>query len=220
MNSSQVAFQVLHPDVQRVVYRLGWSALRPIQVATIEAFYESKADLLLISPTASGKTEAWLLPTLSVLLRDRLPSVQAMCISPLKALINDQTARITRIAEPLNIKVLGWHGDVSQHLKQALRKSPEGILIVTPESTEAAIMNRPGEVAKMFKHLEVVIIDEVHALLEQERGIHVRSLLFRLFDLIESRPRLVGLSATIGEPQAAASFLNPENPDSVKILGL
>jgi len=60
MNSSQVAFQMLHPDVQRVVYRLGWSTLRPIQVATIEAFYESNADLLLISPTASGKTEAWL----------------------------------------------------------------------------------------------------------------------------------------------------------------
>src|SRR6266404_5640180 len=110
MNSSEAAFQKLHLDVQRGVYQLGWSTLRPIQVETIEAYYESKADLLLISPTASGKTEAWLLPALSGLLTRRLPSVQVLCISPLKALINDQTARITRIAEPLNIKVLGWHG--------------------------------------------------------------------------------------------------------------
>src|SRR6266568_2801672 len=122
MNPSQIAFEKLHPDVQRVVYQLGWSTLRPIQVATIEAYSESQDDLLLISPTASGKTEAWLLPTLSGLLTRRLPSVQAMCLSPLKALINDQNARISRIAEPLDIKVLGWHGDVSQHLKQALRK--------------------------------------------------------------------------------------------------
>src|SRR5690242_13026500 len=100
MNPSQEAFQKLHPDVQREVFRLGWPALRRIQILAITAFYETLSHLLLIAPTAGGKTEAWLLAVLSALLRERLPSIQALCLSPLKALINDQYQRIDKLAKP------------------------------------------------------------------------------------------------------------------------
>ncbi len=217
---SDSVFNLLAPEVRRLVYEQGWKSLRPIQVAAIEAYNKTANDLLLIAQTAGGKTEAWLLPALSTLISQRLLSVQVLCISPLKALINDQYTRTEKLTKPLSIQVHRWHGDVDEHHKNALRQNPSGILIITPESIEAAIMKRPAEVAKHFKHLELVIIDEVHALLTEERGMHVRSLLSRLFDLIGSRPRLIGLSATIGDPKAAQIFLNPENPDSVTILGL
>lgn len=62
-------------------------------------------------------------------------------------------------------------------------------------------------------------MDEVHALLDEERGVHVRSLLSRLFDLIGHRPRLIGLSATIADPKGAQAFLNPDKPETVQVLG-
>ena len=219
MNESLFTFQKLHVDVQPVVYRLGFTTLRPIQILGINAYYESHYDLLLLAPTAGGKTEAWLLPALSDLVTRRLNSVQVLVVSPLKALINDQAARISKLAEPLNIRVSAWHGDIAQDKKQTLVKNPQGILIQTPESLEALVMNHPGRASKIFKHLQLVVIDEVHALLEEERGIHVRSLLSRLFDLIEHRPRLIGLSATVADPKAAQIFLNPDNPDTVQVLG-
>jgi ATP-dependent Lhr-like helicase len=220
MNSSQAAFEKIHHDVQRVIYRFGWSTLRLIQILAIDAFYECLHDLLLIAPTAGGKTEAWLLPVVSRLLEEQLPSVQTLVIAPLKSLINDQCGRMEKFCGPLHIAVTGWHGDIPQDKKQALLKNPRGILIQTPESLEALLMNHSPRAGKLFKHLQFVIVDEVHALIEEERGMHVRSLLSRLFDLIEKRPRLIGLSATIGDPKAAQVFLNPDNPNDVRVLGL
>jgi len=62
------------------------------------------------------------------------------------------------------------------------------------------------------------VVDELHALLESERGMHVRSLLARLVAAINRRPRCFGLSATLGDPRAARSFLNCDNPASVRVI--
>ena len=80
-------------------------------------------------------------------------------------------------------------------------------------------MNRSGEAATMFAHLQMVVIDEIHAMLNEARGVHLQSLLSRgCSQLIGHRPRLVGLSATIGDPKEAQAFLNPDAPESVEIV--
>lgn len=148
MNESTLAFQKLHAEAKSIVYRLGFTTLRPIQILGINAYYESPKDLLLLAPTAGGKTEAWLLPALSELVSRRRGSVQVLVVSPLKALINDQAGRISKLAEPLNIRVTAWHGDIAQDKKQALVKCPEGVLVQTPESLEALLMNHPRKAAR------------------------------------------------------------------------
>src|SRR5436190_1531738 len=79
-------------------------------------------------------------------------------------------------------------------------------------------MRRPQSIAKTFAHLQLVVIDEIHILLDGERGVHVRSLLSRIFEVIGKRPRMVGLSATIGNVRAAQEFINPDNPEEVVVI--
>src|SRR5690348_10754340 len=95
------AFDLLHPEVRRVVYHLGWQELRPVQVASIQTYLESRDDIIIIAPTAEGKTEAIFLPVFGDLLLERKPSVQVLYVSPLKALINDQFLRLNSLAKEL-----------------------------------------------------------------------------------------------------------------------
>lgn len=218
MNTMIQAFNLLHPLVRQAVSRLGWHSLRFIQIAVINAYFASARDLLISSPTASGKTEAILLPGFSDIIPNHQGSVLILWLSPLKALINDLYGRLEAIAKGLGIPVHAWHGDIDDGRKEAVRRKPDGVLIITPESLEAMLMNRSGEAATMFAHLQLVVIDEIHAMLNEARGVHLQSLLARLFTLIGHRPRLVGLSATIGDPLEAQAFLNPDSPESVQII--
>jgi len=79
-------------------------------------------------------------------------------------------------------------------------------------------MKRSAEVQNLYRHLKLVIVDEVHALLDEERGIQLQSLLSRLFHLTGHRPRHIGLSATIGDVRVAQQFLNPDQPDAVQVI--
>ena len=196
-NGNPSAFNLLRPEIQRVLFEKGWTSLRPIQEASIPAYLKDLRDLLIVAGTAGGKTEAWLLPVLSQLIANLLPSIQVICVSPLKALINDQYGRLVDLAKGLHVPVHRHHGDVGQNHKDAWRKNPRGILIITPESLEAMLLKRSSEVPRVFKHLQLVVIDEVHAMLETERGVHLQSLLSRISNLIGHRPRMIGLSATI-----------------------
>src|SRR6476619_5535360 len=126
--------QLLGPEVSRVIHQLGWTSFRPIQLSVIPAFFASKDDMVVIAPTASGKTEAVFLPAFSELLSERKTSIQILAISPLRALINDQFTRLQSLANELEIPVHRWHGDVDQKEKARVNKDPRGLLITTPES--------------------------------------------------------------------------------------
>jgi ATP-dependent helicase Lhr and Lhr-like helicase len=215
---ADTAFELLHPQVQWAVQKLGWTALHPIQEQAIPLIIERTNDLIISAPTNGGKTEAVFLPVLSNLLSAPAPSFQVVCISPLKALINDQYRRLIALTRGMEIPVHRWHGDVDHQRKQASRNRPRGILLITPESLESNFLNFSHLVPCLYRHLHYAIIDEVHAFLGNERGIHLLSLLARLVEVIGHRPRCFGLSATLGDPQSARAFLNPEQPNSVELI--
>lgn len=212
------AFAKLHPKIQEAVWNQRWDELRPLQVNAIEAVLDSSDHLILAAATASGKTEAAFLPILSQLAAEPAESVQALYISPLKALINDQFRRLEDLCAYADIPVHRWHGDVNASDKQRLRQSPGGVLLITPESLESQFVNHDRHLPRMYAHLRFVIIDELHAFLDNVRGIHLRSLLARLSIAVGVTPRRVGLSATIGDFAPARTFLCPEAPDSVRVL--
>src|SRR5690349_19853682 len=111
--SSGAAFDLLHPGVQRQLWRMGSTKLRPLQVDSIGHVLKTSDDLLICAATASGKTEAAFLPVLSKIADEPTGSVRAMYVGPLKALINDQFARVGELCEHLEVPVHGWHGDVA-----------------------------------------------------------------------------------------------------------
>jgi len=216
---SKEAFSLLHPGVQEAVWKMGWKEFKPIQVQAIHAICETKKHLVICAQTAGGKTEAAFLPIISQIAADPQPSVQALYVGPLKALINDQFRRLEELCAKLEIPVHRWHGDVSANQKQALRDKPGGILLITPESLESNFINFGLQVPRVYKHLSFVVIDELHSFINGVRGVHLQSLFSRLVTTAGCSPRLVGLSATLANPQSACTFLAPDAVESVQVIG-
>ena len=215
---SDSVFALLHPGVQKAIWAMKWEEFRPIQIQSIRQILEQSAHLIITAQTASGKTEAAFIPIISKLASNIQPSVQALYIGPLKALINDQFSRLENLCVNLELPVHRWHGDVTTTSKKQLRESPNGILLITPESLESNFINYGSQVSKIYRYLQFVVIDELHSFLNNVRGIHLLSLLSRLKEITGANPRIIGLSATLGDPLAARQFLCPDQPNSVNLI--
>ena len=196
------------PFIQDFIYDHDWENLRGIQVAAAEAIFNTDDNVLLTASTASGKTEAAFFPILTLFDENPPSSVGAIYIGPLKALINDQFLRLEELCDEAHIPVWRWHGDVSSSHKAKLLKKPGGILQITPESLEALLLHKHSAIPHLFSDLRFVVIDEVHSLLRGDRGGQTISLIERLGRIAGVNPRRIGLSATIGDPDAVGAFLS------------
>ena len=196
------------PFIQDYIYRSGWTSLRAVQEAAGKAIFDSDDNVLISASTASGKTEAAFFPILSILEDDPSSSVGVLYIAPLKALINDQFERLDELCLEAGIRVTKWHGEASMSKKSKLLKKPEGILQITPESLESLLINKHGEIPSLFCDLRFIVIDEIHSLLRADRGLQTFCQIERLCRIAECDPRRIGLSATIGDPEAAGEFLS------------
>lgn len=195
------------PFIQDFIYQNGWENLRGVQVAAADAIFNTEENVLLCASTASGKTEAAFFPILTSFYENPPCSVGALYIGPLKALINDQFARLNDLCAEAGIPVWHWHGDVSQSHKNKMLKNPSGILQITPESLEAMLMHKHSLIPKLFSDLRFIVIDEVHSLMRGDRGGQTICLIQRLSRLAGVNPRRIGLSATLGDPVKAGEFL-------------
>jgi len=148
--TSDAAFALLDEGVQRQLWRMKWRSLRPIQVEAIRAILQTDADIVIAAETAGGKTEAAFLPVLSRIAAEPTGSVRAMYVGPLKALINDQFARLEELCTYAGIPVHRWHGDVGADRKSKLVEAPGGVLLITPESLESLFVNRTTELPRLF----------------------------------------------------------------------
>ncbi|GMO60763.1 MAG: DEAD/DEAH box helicase [Rickettsiales bacterium] len=212
------SFDLLHPTIQKAVYKMGWTNFRVIQDEAIQILSPNPNDLIISAPTASGKTEACFLPIISNIINNKVDGIKILYISPLKALINDQFVRIEKLCEELRFPIVKWHGDANQQAKIEMLKNPDGILLITPESIEAMFINRYREVEKLFKNLEYVVIDEVHIFIDSPRGNHLFSLLNRIEKIINKKVCKIALSATINDESPIKKWLNYDNPESVKFI--
>ena len=217
--SSQNAFERLAPFVQEFVYRQGWKELRSLQAEAIDAIFDTDNDVLITTGTASGKTEAAFLPILSLIATEPIGSIKALYIGPLKALINDQFRRLELLCEAGDIPIHRWHGDVGSSQKSDLIEHPGGVLQITPESIESLFINKTNHLHRLFGGLQFIVVDEVHSFMESDRGVQLRSQLQRIDKYSKSsRPRRIGLSATVGDQEAARQWLNPQSPSKVQII--
>ena len=212
-------FNRLAEPVRRWIWHKGWSSLRDIQERAIPTLLNGDRDVIIAAATAGGKTEAAFLPLISrVLEHPGAGGFDLVYVGPLRALINDQFERLQDLCDRAELPVHPWHGDISQGVKARARRDPRGVLLITPESLEALFVLRGLEVPSLFMGARAIVIDELHALLDTERGIHLRSLLTRLERAVGRRIRRVGLSATLGEMALAREYLRPEAPEAVVLL--
>jgi len=215
------AFDLLHPKIQEAIWNqeTPWERLRPLQEDSIRAVLTREDHVILAAATASGKTEAAFLPILSKLAEepDRR-GVGAIYVGPLKALINDQFRRLEELCHYAQISVHKWHGDVPASKKKKFRENPGGLLLITPESLESNFINYGKQLEWIYSNLEFVVIDELHSFLDDVRGIHLQSLLARLRVAAGVKPRMLGLSATLGKWEVAQRFLNPSRPEDVEVI--
>jgi len=217
------AYELYHPSVQRWIYDSGWERLRDAQERAAAPILAGDHDMIIAAATASGKTEAAWLPICSALVRRRAageagPGVQALFISPLKALINDQYDRMTRLCERLDIPVHRWHGDVAVSRKSLVMRAPDGVLLITPESIEAMFVNHGDRIGRVLGDLRYVVIDELHSFIGTERGAQLQSLLHRVELCVRRGVPRIALSATLGDFTAAADFLRPGKGSSVEVV--
>ena len=200
-------FARFSPRLQEaIVSRLGWSSLRPVQEAAGEAILAGD-NAVILAPTAGGKTEASIFPTLSQLV-DQAPSgVGALYIAPIKALLNNQADRLGRYTEMVGLRRFVWHGDTTDHARRAFLREPTDLLMTTPESLEVMLISSRVDKGRIFGDWRVVIIDEIHALAGTDRGAHLLSVLERLARYTRHDVQRIGLSATVGNPVAILKWL-------------
>ncbi len=178
---------------------------------------------LILAPTGSGKTLAAFLWCINdVLCRETnsfggVDGVHTLYISPLKALNNDihcnlqaplKGIRRYAVSQGENLpelRTMVRTGDTPSHVRQAMLKKPPHILITTPESLYLLLTSERGR--KIFSGLRYIILDEIHALCNSKRGVHLSLSLERLMPLCRQNPVRIGLSATQKPLQRIAAFL-------------
>jgi len=201
------AFAHLSEAVRAHLEELGLTEPTAPQVAAIPRVLAGR-DLLIISPTGSGKTEAALLPVLDRLaVRERL-GIGALYITPLRALNRDMQRRIEWWTGKLGIRVEIRHGDTPPSARRKQATKPPDLLVTTPETLQAIL---PAKVMRQhLKHVRHVIVDEVHQLAKDRRGIQLAVALERLREVAGSFQR-IGLSATVGNPEDVAALFGGES---------
>ncbi len=171
-------FSTLHESLQQVLaQRLEWTELREVQEQTYSAV-ATGSDVLVIAPTAGGKSEAALIPVMDDILKNGRMGVTCLYISPLKALINDQEDRFRDFCIPTSLSVMKWHGDVPKGDRSWKDGEPPHFLMITPESLEVLLQEK--KLSSDLRRVRTIIIDELHAFVESERGVHLKVLLDRM----------------------------------------
>jgi ATP-dependent Lhr-like helicase len=186
-------------------------------------------DVLISAPTGSGKTLASFLSCLDQLVRAGLDGslrdeTQVVYVSPLKALSNDiqknlerPLQEIARLASEKGvllppIRVSLRTGDTPMAEREQMIKRPPHILVTTPESL--FILLTAGRSRELLKTAKTMIVDEIHAMVDDKRGSHLSLSLVRLDDLVQKAGgeplQRIGLSATVRPIEAVARFLAPD----------
>lgn len=201
------AFDALHPALRyHIVSTLGWPDLRPTQQEAVGPVMAGE-DVLLLAPTAGGKTEAAFFPLISRIASEGWRGLSAIYVCPLKALLNNLAPRLEGYAGFLGMRVGLWHGDVGPSARKRMLSDPPEILLTTPESLEAMLISARLDHGDFLGGVRAVVIDELHAFAGDDRGWHLRFLLSRLERLNGRRLQRIGLTATVGNPAELLSWL-------------
>src|SRR5690349_3728960 len=202
----------LDPRIVAGLESRGIGSLYSHQAEAIEAVHAGQ-DIVVVTPTASGKTLCYALPVLQALAED--PSARALFLFPTKALGQDQVAEFAGLAQASHLAVAAatYDGDTPAPIRSAIRTAGQ-VVVTNPDMLHSAILPHHTKWFQLFEQVRVIVIDELHTY----RGVfgsHVANVLRRLLRLCRhygSNPIIVCSSATIGNPAELAAQLTGRSP--------
>jgi DEAD/DEAH box helicase domain-containing protein len=205
----------LDPRIRAGLEQRGIGQLYTHQAEAIEAVHAGR-DVVVVTPTASGKSLCYTVPVLQALATDR--SARALFLFPTKALGQDQVAEFSTLARlsGLDVAAATYDGDTPAPIRSAIRTAGQ-VVVTNPDMLHAAILPHHTKWFQLFEQLQVIVVDELHTY----RGVfgsHVANVLRRLLRLCAhygSKPVLVCCSATIGNPLELASTLTGRTPQLI-----
>ena len=188
----------------RGLHAQGIEMLYSHQAAALEALHEGR-DIVVVTPTASGKSLCYGLPVLQSVIDD--PAARALFLFPTKALSQDQLAAFRELAGVAQLDVVAgvYDGDTPGPVRTNIRSAGQ-VVVTNPDMLHSAILPHHTKWFQLFEQLRYIVVDETHTY----RGIfgsHVANVLGRLLRLCDhygSTPQIVCCSATIGNPQATS----------------
>jgi DEAD/DEAH box helicase domain-containing protein len=177
------------------------------QAEAIQAVHDGQ-DVVVVTPTASGKSLCYTLPALQAIAAD--PAARALFMFPTKALGQDQVTEFGKLAEAAGIATISstYDGDTPAPIRSAIRAAGQ-VVVTNPDMLHSAILPHHTKWFQLFEQLKLIVIDELHTY----RGVfggHVANVLRRLLRICAhygSRPVIVCCSATIGNPAELATML-------------
>ncbi|MEM3522708.1 MAG: DEAD/DEAH box helicase, partial [Candidatus Bathyarchaeia archaeon] len=200
--------QALEESIEKVLEKEGIIELSEIQSLAIPKIM-NRENVLIIAPTGSGKTYAALVPVFNMFLiakkRKETKGISILYITPLRALNRDLLRRLFQIGKSLGINIQVRHGDTLESVRALQARFPPEMLITTPETLQAILLGK--RMKEHLKGVKWVIVDEIHELATDKRGVQLSLALERLQNIAEKEFQRIGLSATIGDEEVVANFL-------------
>ena len=195
------------PRIIEALNRRGLRQLYTHQVSCVEAA-DKKEDVVVVTPTASGKTMCYNIPVLSAILKNQ--DARALYLFPTKALSADQVSELYELITLLDvdIKTFTYDGDTPASARRAIRQAGH-VVVTNPDMLHSNILPHHTKWVKLFENLQFIVIDEIHAY----RGVFGSNLanvlrrLMRLCAFYGSHPQFILCSATISNPQELAQTL-------------
>ena len=189
------------------------------QAATAELVHAGK-NVVVVTPTASGKTLCYNLPVLNAVLEN--PDTRALYLFPTKALAQDQLAELHDLARRLDdgFGVFTYDGDTPNDARKAIRERGH-VVLTNPDMLHAGILPHHTKWMRLFENLRYIVLDELHTY----RGVfgsHLANVLRRLRRVARfygSNPQFICCSATIANPGELASQLIENEVDVVEENG-
>lgn len=212
----------LSPGISTYLSKEGITRLYSHQAEALE-IVRSGSDLVVATPTASGKSMTYNLPVIEDLSRN--PSSTAIYLFPLKALAQDQIKIIDRIASclgPLStLRSAIYDGDTTDTERRKIRNNPPSILVTNPEMLHLSIVPYHHLWESFIRNLKYVVIDEIHTY----RGVFGSNMawvlrrLKRICRYYGAAPLFIMISATIGNPEELASGLTNKKVRGIRKSG-
>ena len=202
---TQETFAILSEPLKGLLEETGIAAPTPPQIEAIPLIAQGD-NVLIIAPTGSGKTEAALLPLIDKMIqRSERQGISLIYVTPLRALNRDLLKRLKVWSNKLGFTVEIRHGDTPAKDRRRMVIKPPDLLITTPETLQAVL---PGQrMRQHLRHVKSVVVDEIHELAGDRRGVQLTVGLERLREITVKGFQRVGLSATVGNPDQIAEFL-------------
>ncbi len=194
----------VEPHLVSVLRDRGVTELYTHQHDAIDAVHRGE-HVVVVTPTASGKTLCYNVPVLNTILQD--PNARALYLFPTKALAQDQLSNLHALSTALEreIKTFTYDGDTSPSARKLVRTAGH-VVISNPDMLHTGILPQHTKWVRLFENLRYIVIDELH----NYRGVfgsHVANVirrLLRICDFYGSRPQFICASATIGNPEELA----------------